>query len=467
MNPTEGRTEGPTEKPTEGPTDVRGRGPGPVSSPHLTAPAADHRPPGRSRTPAGVCVAATLLLLAGLSLFPVAGQAQAKLKIGFDLVAKVKGPTAVVAAPGHKKVIFVTQRTGKIRAIRQGRPLPKPFLDISDLVGSLRIEQGLLGLAFPPDYQKTGHFYVDYTDRKGDIRIDQFTRNPKKPLQSSEKSRRPVLRIPRVSQGGSHNGGAIRFLGGLLYIAVGDGNDPGDSLNLAQNLHSLRGKILRIDPRADQTSGRTYRIPRSNPFAGGPGRGEVFAYGLRNPHAFSFHRPAGGELEMTITDVGQQRFEEINNLPFRLAWGANFGWKIYEGVMPYDCDRELCPAGLPVADPPDVVWPVLTYSHSRGCAVIGGPVVRDPALSKIRGRIIYGDFCSNRVRTALPDDQWITDDRSLGSAMPPGRGRHTALNGIGEDGWGRVYLFSNLGEIYRLEQKAVPAKKTEKKTTKK
>ena len=398
--------------------------------------------------------------LAVLLAIAAAGDARAKLRVGYHPVAKVNSPTALVAAPGHRKMVFVTERTGRIRMIRQGRVLPRPFLDISHLVSSLKIEQGLLGLAFPPDYQKTGHFFVDYTDRKGGVRIDQFTRSRKEPLYAPVGSRRPVLRIPRVSERGNHNGGELRFLGRLLYIAVGDGNDPGDSLNLAQNPESLRGKILRIDPRADQTTGRTYRIPATNPFVGRPGRDEVFAYGLRNPHSFSFYRPPGGELEMAIADVGQQRYEEINYLPFRLAWGANFGWKLYEGVSPYDCGRELCPAGLPVTAFPDVVWPVLTYSHDVGCAVIGGPVVDDPALTTIRGRMIYGDFCANRVRTALPDSGWITDDRRLGPPMPPGRGKQPALNGMGEDVWGRVYLFSNFGNVYRLEQKAVPDKRS-------
>jgi glucose/arabinose dehydrogenase len=410
-----------------------------------------------------------IVLVAAILMVLAAGQAQAKLRVGYQPVAKVRSPTALVAAPGHRKMVFVSERRGRIRMVRQGRVLRKPFLDISRLVSSLRIEQGLLGLAFPPDYRKTGHFFVDYTDRKGDIRIDQFARSRKNPLRASPSSRRPVLRVPRMSVEGNHNGGELRFLGGLLYIAVGDGNDPGDPLNLAQNLDSLRGKILRIDPRADQTTGRTYRIPASNPYVNRPGRDEVFAYGLRNPHSFSFYRPPGGELEMVIADVGQQRFEEINYLPFRLAWGANFGWKLYEGVQPYDCGRELCSSGLPVTGSPNVVWPVLTYPHSAGCAVIGGPVIDDPALTTIRGRMIYGDFCANRVRTARPDSGWITDDRRLGPPMPPGPRQQPALNGIGEDIWGRVYLFTNHGQIYRLEQKAVSNKNSsaKKKSSKK
>lgn len=398
--------------------------------------------------------AGSVLLLAGLAASPGCAQSEAKPKVGYKLVAKVKSPTAVVAAPGQKKLIYVTERSGRIRVIRKGRLLPKPFLDISSRVKSLWVEQGLIGLAFAPDYKRTGHFYVDYTAKNGDIHVERFTRNPKRPLRARVRSRQRVLRIPHVAERGNHNGGELLFRGGLLYIAVGDGNDPGDQLNLAQSLSSLRGKILRIDPQAaDINTGRSYRVPPANPFVGRPGRDEIFAYGFRNPHSFGFYRPPGGRLEMTVSDVGQSRFEEINYLPFQRAWGANFGWKMYEGLSSYDCGPELCPGGLPVAGSPDVVWPVLAYSHDLGCAVIGGPVVDDPALTTIRGRLIYGDFCTNRVRTAAPDYDSITDDRPLGPAMPPGAGKQPALNGIGEDGWGRIYLFSNFGQIYRLYQR--------------
>ena len=376
-----------------------------------------------------------------------------KLKIKFDPVAEVRSPTVVTSAPGFKKLVYVTSRHGTIRVIRAGRLLPRVMLDISDRVNTLWVEQGLLGLAFAPDFKKSGRYYIHYTARSGDIMIDEYRVDPDKdPTRTLPGSGRNVLRIPRVSESGNHNGGPMAFLGNYLYISIGDGNDPGDKLNVAQNLESLRGKLLRIDPRPDQTTGRTYRIPPDNPFVGRPGRDEIFAYGFRNPHSFDFFKTSKeAEVQLVITDVGQSRFEEMNVLSWRAAWGSNFGWKMFEGLQPYSCGEE-CPNGAAPVGPFNVKWPVLTYSHKTGCAIIGGPYMEDPSLTTQVGRIIYGDFCANRIRSATPSDSWIRDDRTIGSFMPPGKGEHPALNGFGEDGWGRVYAFSDSGSIYRLDQ---------------
>jgi len=404
------------------------------------------------------------LLLALLAPAAVAAEtAPAKVKfkpkIAFEPVAEVRSPTVITSAPGFKKLVFVASRLGRIRVIKGGRLLPQTMLDISDRVNTLWIEQGLLGLAFAPDFGKSGLYYVHYTARGGDIMIDEYRVDPDKdPTRTIPGSGRNLLRIPRVSESGNHNGGPLAFLGGYLYISVGDGNDPGDKLNLAQNLESLRGKILRIDPRPDQTAGRTYRIPPDNPFVGKPGRDEVFAYGFRNPHSFDFFRASkDAETQMVITDVGQGRFEEMNILPWRSAWGSNFGWKLFEGLQPYNCGED-CPNGLTPTGPFNLKWPVLTYSHESGCAIIGGPYIEDPSMTTQVGRIIYGDFCQNRIRSAAPSNSWLRDDRNIGSFMPPGKGEHPALNGFGEDGWGRVYAFSDFGDIYRLDQIKVRVK---------
>ncbi len=413
------------------------------------------------RAPALLAVFAAALLAATMLVAPTADSAkkkpQYKNKIFFKKVTQVASPTSVTAAPGFGNLLFITSRMGKIRVMREGRMLAAPLLDLSDKVETLWVEQGLLGLTFAPDFKKTGRYYVHYTAKGGDVKVDEYAVNPEKdPTRTLPASGRNVIRIPKVSKAGNHNGGAIAFLGKFLYIAVGDGNNPGDQQNLAQNLNSLRGKILRIDPRPDQTSGRTYRIPPSNPFVAGGGRAEIFAYGFRNPHSFDFFRPAGdGELQMAITDVGQGRAEEMNVLPFRLAWGANFGWKLYEGTLPYDCEAALCPGGqTPVITTP-LIWPALTYSHEAGCAIIGGPYVEDKSLGKIDNRIIYGDFCTNRIRTAAPNGSWITNDRGIGSFLPPGKDQHSALNGFGVGAGNKVYAFSNFGPVYRLVQKAV------------
>lgn len=388
-----------------------------------------------------------------------AKKATHKVVIKLDHVTKVKSPTAMTALPGFKNLVFVTEREGRVMAIKGGRLLPKPVLDIQRFVNHTWFEQGLLGIAASPDFAKTGKFYLHYTASNGDIRITEHRVDPKKdPVTALPASDRTLMRIPHVAEKGNHNGGKLAFLGKYLYISVGDGNDPGDQMNLAQNLESLRGKILRIDPDPSEIAGRTYTIPPDNPFVGKPGRDEIFAYGFRNPHSFGFYRPKGGEAHMMITDVGQGRVEELNYLPFKFAFGANFGWKMFEGLLPYDCDPLICPGGATPAPTTPLVWPVLSYPHPTGCAIIGGPVVNDPALTKINGRLIYGDFCANRIRTAKPDTTWIKDDKGLGAFMPPGKGKHPALNGFGEDGWGRVYALSNFGDVYRLSQKVVKIK---------
>lgn len=385
-----------------------------------------------------------------------------KKKITMKKIGKVESPVDLVSPPGNRKVNFILERRGRIRVMRKGRMLKRPFLDITKHVDSLWVEQGLLGLAFPDDYKKTGLFYVHYTDLDGDVRIDEYRRSKKDPYSAIIESRRTVLRIPQTLESQNHNGGQITFHNDLLYIAVGDGNNPGDVANNAQNLESLRGKILRIDPRGDSTRGLNYTIPTTNPFVGKEGRDEIFAYGFRNPHSFDFTKGSDGVTYMTITDVGQERFEELNFLPAALVWGGNFGWKVFEGNTLYDCEESrLCPnpnpTTMPIPSP--LVFPQIVYSHEVGCAIIGGPIVSDPALSTIDGRIIYGDFCGNRLRTAAPQVNWISNDEALGVWMPPGKGKHPALNAICEDGWGRIYLLSDYGDIYRLHQENVKVKK--------
>ncbi|MGK2955899.1 MAG: PQQ-dependent sugar dehydrogenase [Solirubrobacterales bacterium] len=401
------------------------------------------------------------VLLAAALFSPSPAAAETRQKIGFEEVGSVASPTALVSAPGHPELIYVTTRFGKIRVIEDGVMLPKPLLDIEDMVNTVWVEQGLLGLAFPPDFEKTGRYYIHFTQKDGDIKIDEYQVDPKDPTTTLPFTRRNVIRIPAVSDDGSHNGGQMDFLGNNLYIAIGDGNNPGDRYNLAQKLNSLRGKILRINPKEDETTGRTYQIPPGNPFVNKFGRDEIFAYGFRNPHSFSFEQTKGHPMRMIISDVGQERMEEINYPEFKLAWGANFGWKIYEGTLAYDCIAKLCPEGAIAPTPlPRLTWPVLTYDHDEGCAVIGGPVVEDKDLSLIYGRMIYGDFCGNSIRTATLKPDWITDDKPLGAFMPPGKGEHSALNGFGEDGRGNVYAFSNYGPIYRLVQNEVEVKPT-------
>lgn len=194
----------------------------------------------------GLSIAAAALV-AFLALSP-----QAFAKPAFKKVTEVRSPTSLTNAPGSKKVVFVTERRGLIRVIRRGKLLKRPFLDIRGRTVNDWVEQGLLGLAFSPDYRKTGKFYVHFTVKSGDVRIEEFRRNGKKPLIANPRSRRTVLNIPEVAADAGHNGGSLKFLGRYLYISVGDGGNPGDVRNQAQDTESLRGKVLRVDPRPDR-----------------------------------------------------------------------------------------------------------------------------------------------------------------------------------------------------------------------
>jgi glucose/arabinose dehydrogenase len=337
-------------------------------------------------------------------------------------VGRFNEPLYVTAPPQDRRRVFVVEKNGRIRVIEGGKRKATPFLDISGEV-SKGGEQGLLSMAFAPDYATSGLFYVSFTDRNGDSRIQEFKRSSSSQNRADKSSRRQVLFISQPFE--NHNGGLVLFgPDKLLYIGMGDGGAGGDPDNRAQNLDSLLGKMLRIDPR--QSGSRPYSIPDSNPFVGRGGRDEIYAYGLRNPWRFSFDRRTG---DMYIGDVGQDAIEEID---FG-AKGANYGWSCFEGTRRYDGSRRCS----------DPVGPIKQYSRSGGaCSVTGGVVVRDPALGNVRGRYVYGDFCRGQIRS-FKAGRRATGDRSTGLNVE-------MLSSFGEDARGRVYVTSLNGPVYRL-----------------
>jgi Glucose / Sorbosone dehydrogenase len=342
------------------------------------------------------------------------------------LIGNFSSPTYLTSPPGVAERLFVVEQGGLIRVVHNGVTLPAPYLDLTSLVLSGG-ERGLLSMAFAPDYASTGRFYVYYTARvpEGQLRIEEFRRTAD-PHMADPGSRRTVLAIDHPRS--NHNGGQLQFgPDGFLYIGTGDGGGAGDPDGNGQNLETLLGKILRITP-----AGAPYSIPADNPFAAQPGRDEIWAYGLRNPWRFSFDRQTG---DLVIGDVGQGSVEEINFVPASAGHGrgANFGWACWEGRQPF----EGC-------TPANHVPPVWQYSHSRGCSITGGYVVRDPALAPLSGRYVYGDVCSAplwSVVLATPDGR---DDRQTGLGVP-------SLFSFGEDACGRVYALSGTGPVYRLQ----------------
>ena len=272
--------------------------------------------------------------------------------------------------------LFVVERSGLIRIVQSdGTVLPTPFLDISAEVGDGYVEQGLLGLAFHPDYATNGYFYVNYTDNNGDTHIARFSVDPGDPNLADPLSEVTVLTVTQPFE--NHNGGDLNFgPDGYLYIALGDGGSGGDPDNRAQDLGDLLGKLLRIDV----TGVTTYTIPASNPYTQTVGaRGEIWDPGLRNPWRFSFDRATG---DMYIGDVGQDAWEEIDMEPAGSTGARNYGWRCYEGTHAYNT---MGCAGV-------YLFPIHEYDHDTGRAVTGGFVYRGSQFPEMAGHYIFADY---------------------------------------------------------------------------
>jgi glucose/arabinose dehydrogenase len=351
---------------------------------------------------------------------------------GLHLVAlaSFQQPVYVTGAPGDPARVFVVQRTGQIGLMVNGHKQAQPFLDIGGLVNSGGGEQGLLGLAFPPDYARSGRFYVDYTMGNNDVRVAEYRRSARDPNRANPASARTVLTVDHRSFT-NHNGGQLAFgPDGFLYVGVGDGGSEDDPHNYGQNNTTLLAKLLRIDPLA----GGGYRIPPSNPFAGVAGhRGEIWAYGLRNPWRFSFDRLTG---DLSIADVGQDLEEEIDFAPAGTGRGANYGWSVWEGT------RRNKPGNAPGA-----VFPKLVALHSEGyCAIIGGYVVRDRSLPGLYGRYLFGDNCRSQIESVKLSRAGASGLRATGL-------RVSGTSSFGEDARGHLYIASLDGPVYRIAQR--------------
>jgi glucose/arabinose dehydrogenase len=318
--------------------------------------------------------------------------------------------------------LYVVEKGGRIRALRGGRVDPAPVLDLSGDVSS-GYEQGLLGAAFSPD---GGRLYVDYTDRAGDTRVVEY---PFAAGRAEPAGARLLLTVDQPYA--NHNGGGLAFgPDGLLYVGMGDGGSGGDPRGNAQNLGTLLGKILRIDPRP--SGGRPYTVPPDNPFVGRDGaRGEIWAYGLRNPWRFSFDARTGA---LWIGDVGQGAREEISTADPGSKGSENYGWDRYEGTRPFEG-----------GDPTGLVPPVYDYALDEGgtCAVTGGYVYRGQRLAGLRGRYVFADFCRGEV-LALVDGAGGLEARPLGP-------RVASLASFGEDADRELYALSLAGGLYRLD----------------
>ncbi|HKK09166.1 MAG TPA: PQQ-dependent sugar dehydrogenase [Gemmatimonadota bacterium] len=332
-----------------------------------------------------------------------------------------------LTAPAGDDRLFVVEKGGTVRVVEGGRLLAAPFLDLSSVV-SAGGERGLLSLAFHPDYATNGTFYVDFTDASGDTRVVAYRVSASDPDRADPASGDTILSVAQPYA--NHNGGLLAFgPDGMLYVGLGDGGSGGDPDGNGQDTGTLLGTILRLDV----DGGSPYAIPSDNPFAGGSGgRGEIWAYGLRNPWRYAFDAPSG---LLYIADVGQGDWEEVDVVPAD-SGGVNFGWNVVEGDHCYgasSCDR----TGL---EPP-----VLEYGHDQGCSITGGMVYRGDAMPELDGTYFYSDYCSGWLRSFRYRAGSVTDERSW-SVGDLGR-----VLSFGRDAAGELYVLSADGSVYRLE----------------
>jgi glucose/arabinose dehydrogenase len=342
-------------------------------------------------------------------------------------------PLYLTTPPGDNDRLFIVEKTGTIRIIKNGLLLGTPFLDISSLV-STGSEQGLLGLAFDPNYGMNGRFYVSYTDITGNSKIVRYlvSSNPDIAQPSPD---RTLLTVNQPYD--NHNGGDILFgPDGYLYIGFGDGGSENDPDGHGQNLTDLLGSLLRIDvsPIGD------YAIPPDNPFASSPpAKPELWDYGLRNPWRFSFDRQTG---DLYIGDVGQSAREEVDVSPAGQGGGKglNYGWNIMEGTI---CTPGVSPPNCGMSG---LTLPVLDYNHSNGsCAVTGGYVYRGSAIPAIQGAYFYADFCAGWVKSFVYQNDQAINRTDWVSLRPGGN-----ITTFGEDAQGELYILTSQGGVYRI-----------------
>ena len=318
-----------------------------------------------------------------------------------------------VAAPSNKRGwLYVVEQSGRIRIAVNGRYRSTPFLDIRRLVQSGG-EQGLLSVAFHPQFARNRRFFVNYTDVNGNTRVAEYRANAAG-TQALLRTRKQWLFVGQPYP--NHNGGQLAFgRDGRLYVGMGDGGAGGDPENRAQNMSTLLGKLVRINVAA----------ARPSP--------QIAALGLRNPWRFSFDRATG---DLYIGDVGQNAWEEIDYMPrARVSELTNYGWDVYEGRARFESKQPNARGRL--------VFPVHVYGRGDGCSVTGGFVYRGAAVPSGRGRYFFGDYCSGRIWSFVVSGGQATDVRRESFRVP-------GLSSFGEDARGELYAVSLEGRIYRF-----------------
>ena len=344
-----------------------------------------------------------------------------------SFVSGLSSPLDLQAPDDSSGRLFVVEQEGRIKIIRNGSVVSSPFLDITSKVSSGG-ERGLLGLAFHPDFAQNGRFYLNYTRDSGQLQtvIAEYRVSAANTDQADPSSERILFTVDQPFA--NHNGGQLAFgTDGFLYIALGDGGGTGDPNGNAQSLQTLLGKILRIDVNTT-SGGRQYGIPSDNPFVGGGGLPEIYAYGFRNPWRFSVDSPTG---RIFVADVGQSSREEID----LLEKGANFGWNVMEGSQCFEPSTGCNMNGL--------VLPITDYGRDEGGTVIGGYVYHGSSIAALQNVYVFGDFISGNLwgLQRQTDGTWTrtrlaSTDRNISS--------------LGQDQAGELYVVDYAGSVWRV-----------------
>jgi glucose/arabinose dehydrogenase len=355
---------------------------------------------------------AGLALLASLAFVGPAGAISPQ--YAFRPVASGFGNLTYVTAPRlqFSSDLYVVERTGKVWVLLNGtRRRADPFADLSGIVRSSQGDDGLFSLAFSPAYSTNHLFYVDYVDPANVIRVDEFKSDGQHAIMSSQ---RHILAVPDPIFG--HYGGQLQFgPDGKLYASIGDGGCCGDPLGSGEDMSTFLGKL----------------VATGNPTAPSPAW-SIVDNGLRNPWRFSFDRLTG---DLLVADVGQDAWEEVDYRP-RGSYNANFGWSRYEGNHDYN-------TGMALQGPFPLVFPIVEYAHTQGCAITGGYVYRGFAAFNARGRYFYADFCAGAFWSFV-----ISAGHATGLKREP----FTVPNptSFGEDSRGELYVVNLAGQVYRL-----------------
>ena len=365
------------------------------------------------------------LTLGIVALLMLAGVARAEVRLE-PVATGLSSPVFMTHGGDGSNRLYVVERPGVVRVVVPGDSEATVFLDIRNRVNAGGNEQGLLGLAFHPDYAVNRRFFVFYT-RAGDdaIVVSEFRRSDDPLVAVPTEDIVLVVAHPTFT---NHNGGMLAFgPDGHLYVGIGDGGSSNDPTNQAQNVLSLLGKVLRIDiDVTDAVAGTRYSAPGDNPFVGAPGRDEIYAYGFRNPWRFSFDRETGA---LWVADVGQGAREEVDGVVVR---GGNYGWRVYEGSACSGNDATLC-------NPANFIAPTFEYPHAaQRCAITGGYVYRGVRATLPRGAYVYGDYCTGEILL------WD------GVSQQPLLSLAGNLSSFGEDELGELYAIDIAGTLYRL-----------------